>query len=211
MSQPLIEELVEELKPSPPPPSTAAGLLCWGLLSWFAVMALILWSGPLRSGALEQLLHIPRFLFECGLGVAVGLVAMAGALRIATPGRGPSVRVMLPGLMLLGFWIAVYAYGVVSPALAPSMDGYRGSCFLEVLLYSAPPFVLGLLLLRRRAPLEPGIAAGLAAVAAASLPGLAMQLACMYDPLHALGLHLSPMLIVGGVGALLGRAFLKRI
>jgi len=211
MNEPLIDQLVEELEPVSSPPSIGASLLAWGLASWATVAILIQQSGPLRGDALEQLFTAPRFLLECLLGASLGLVAMAGALQMATPGRGRSTRLMLPGLILLGSWLAADLYGLVSPAIASSTFGHRDHCFFQVLLFSLPPLALGLLLLRRRAALEPGLAAGMAAVAAASLPGLAMQLACMYDPLHTLAMHLSPLLLLGALGAFAGRSALGRV
>lgn len=211
MSQPLIDELVDELEPARRPLSIAASLAIWGVASWAIVSLLVLWSGPLRPGALEQLGASPRFALECGLGVALGLVAMAGALRSATPGRGRAAQLALPALLLLGAWVGAGLLGLASPAIAPAGLGHREHCLQQVLMMSAAPLLLGLFLLRQRAALAPGPSAGLAALAAASLPALAMQLACMYEPLHALQLHLSPMLVLGGVGLLLGRAFLQKI
>ncbi len=211
MNEPLIDQLVDELAAVSPPPTIGASVLAWSLASWAAVAILILATGSLRSGAFEQLFTTPRFLFECLVGASVGLVAMAGALGIATPGRGRSARLMLPGLLLVGAWVAAYLYGLGSPALLASNSGQRDHCFAEILLFSLPPLALGLLLLRRRAALEAGLAAGLAAVAAASLPALAMQVACMYGPMHTLTMHLTPLLLIGAAGAALGSTFLRRI
>jgi len=211
MKQPLIDQLIEDLAPVSPPPSIGVSVLGWGLASWATVALLVYLTGPLRGGAGEQLLAEPQFLLECLLGASVGLVAMAGALAIATPGRGRSTRLMRPGMILLAAWVAAYLYGLVSPALSPSDTGHRNHCFAETLLFSLPPLAFGLVLLRRRAALEPSLATGLAAVAAASLPGLAMQLACMYDPMHTLTMHLSPLLILGAAAAVLGKQLLRRI
>jgi hypothetical protein len=210
MNEPLIDQLVDELEPVSRPPSIGASVLGWGLASWAMVVVLVKLTGPLRGGALEQLFAEPRFLFECLIGASLGLVAMAGALGIATPGRGKSAHLMRPGMILLGGWVAAYLYGLVSPALAPSEAGHRSYCFAETLLFALPPLALALVLLRRRAALEPGLASGLAAVAAASLPALAMQLACMYDPIHTLSMHLPPVIVLGATAALLGRPLLGR-
>jgi hypothetical protein len=105
--------------------------------------------------------------------------------------------------------VTAYVYGLVSPAMDPSQAGHRSNCFAETLIFALPPLAFGLVLLRRRAVLEPGLAAGLAAVAAASLPALTMQLACMYDPLHTLAMHLSPLLILGAAAAASGPLLLR--
>jgi len=208
---PIVDRLVEDLEPVSRPPSTLASIALWGLASWALVALLIGTTGSLRPDALTQLGSVPRYLFECGLGVGVGMVAIAAALRLATPGAGRPLRVAAPVLLLIAAWVAAYVYGLWQPALEATMAGKRPRCFVETLLFSLPPLALGLVLLRRRAALEPARAAALAAVAAASLPAVAMQVACMYDPSHALRLHLTPLLVLGAAGALLGRLLLRKI
>jgi hypothetical protein len=81
----------------------------------------------------------------------------------------------------------------------------------EVLLFSLAPLALALFVARRAAPLERGWTGLLAGLAAGVLPALAMQLACMDAPLHALALHLAPVLAVAAAGALLGLVVLRRV
>jgi hypothetical protein len=50
------------------------------------------------------------------------------------------------------------------------------------------------------------LAGALMGGASACLTGLAMQLACMYDPAHALRYHLPPILPATALGAGLGAA-----
>jgi hypothetical protein len=47
--------------------------------------------------------------------------------------------------------------------------------------------------------------------AAGALPGLMMQLACMYEASHTLAFHLGPIGLLALVGALLGRRLLNAI
>jgi uncharacterized membrane protein YdbT with pleckstrin-like domain len=59
-------------------------------------------------------------------------------------------------------------------------------------------------------PLWPRATAAAAGAAAAAIPAILMQLACMYDPLHALSYHLTPVLMVAALGALAGPVVLTR-
>jgi hypothetical protein len=170
MNEPLIDQLVDDLEPVALPPSIATSVLGWGARSWASVALLIVLTGPLRDGALTDLFSVPRFLAECLLGVSVGLIAMAGALGIATPGRSGRSQLARPGLVLLCAWAATYLYGMWSPALTPSDAGYRPYCFAETLIFALPPLAFAVLLLRRHAALAPSWSTGLAAVAAASAP-----------------------------------------
>ena len=89
------------------------------------------------------------------------------------------------------------------------MLGKRPHCFAETLLYSAPPVIAGLWLLKRRYVLRGARAGALLGLAAGSLPALMMQIACMYSPEHILAFHIGPALAVAGAGAVLG-AWLMR-
>jgi hypothetical protein len=80
-----------------------------------------------------------------------------------------------------------------------------------VVLFALPPLAAALLIARRAAPLERAWTGLLAGLAAGALSALAMELACMHHPLHALAAHLSPILLVAAAGAALGRLVLRRI
>jgi len=59
-------------------------------------------------------------------------------------------------------------------------------------------------------PLRPRGTAVAAAAAAAALPAILMQFACMLDPVHALTHHVTPILVLAAAGALVGRLALVR-
>jgi hypothetical protein len=91
------------------------------------------------------------------------------------------------------------------------MAGKRPHCFLEVLIYGAPVLVVGLVLLRRLAPLDRRRTGVVLGAAAGAMPGLLMQLACMYVPEHILTYHIAPAVALALLGGLLGPLFLRRI
>jgi hypothetical protein len=207
----LISGLTRELRPAPRlrRPGLLALLVFAG--GWLAVLAVGLAVAPMRPGFADQLLAHPRFAVETGFGLAAGALALAVAFALGVPGRRSPGPRWASGLAALGLWAAFYVYGLSAPALEPSMLGKRPHCALEVLLYGVPVLVVGLLLLRRLAPLQRRRSALLLGAAAGAIPALFMQLACMYDPLHALALHVGPMLGVALAGFLLGPLLLRRI
>jgi hypothetical protein len=149
-----------------------------------------------------QFLEAPRFLLETLLGVAaitwVGLLAF----RSAVPGE-LTRRFAVAGLALMALWLAQYVIGLVSPALEPSEWGKRPFCYLETMIYSAPPILAALFIARRLYPLHYRRTAMLLALAAGMIPALFMQMACMYDPSHILLLHVLPGLSMVLVAAAL--------
>jgi hypothetical protein len=205
----LIRELSRELRPAPRLRAPRHLALVWWLGAWVFVVAATLAVQPLRPGVLDQLLASPRFAGETLFGLLAGALAIGVAFALGIPGR-PRRWIAL-ALGLLALWASLYVYGLVNPALEPSMLGKRQLCFAEVLLYGVPTLVAGLLLLRRLAPLERSSAGLVVGAAAGAMPGLLMQLACMYVPAHILAFHIAPAVAVALLGALAGPLLLRRI
>ena len=140
----------------------------------------------------------------------IGFTALM-AFRTAIPGAASRMGVLI-GLGLLALWLANYVVGLVYPALEPSMLGKRDHCFSETLMFALAPAGLALLLGRRFYPLRPVYSTALFCLAAAMLPALYMQLACMYEPAHILQMHILPALLVtlAGTACAWGWARFKR-
>ena len=189
----------------------AANGLLWLASAWVFVAAATLAAAPMRPGFATQLAESPHFLLESLLGFVAGAATVLAAFELGIPaperlGR----RLRLPALLLLG-WAAAYVLGLWHPALEPSMLGKRAHCDLQTALIGTPPLLAGLLWLRRFATTHRVAAGAAMGAAAGALPGLIMQIACMYDPAHILWLHLLPIVPVALLGALLGPLFLRRL
>ena len=206
----LIDELSADLEPVRRPAGTGAASAVWLVVAWGIVLALVGIAGPFRSGIGAQLLAAPLFALESALGLGLGGVAVAGAFALGTPGER-SRQLVRALLILAGGWVALLAFGLLVPALTPSTAGMRSSCDLQILLFALLPLGVGLWALRRRAVLDRRLAGLCLGVAAGSLPAVAMQWACMYDPAHALVSHLGPGALVAAVGALAGSRLLPRL
>ncbi len=206
----LIDELVGALVPVRPPPRSPWLAAGWLAFAGLTATAATLWLGSLRPGALGDLLVSPRFALEALAGLATALAAALAAAALARP-RAASWRLVGPPLAALAVWLALVGYGLVDPALAPSMLGKRPYCVIETLVYAALPLLLGLAVARRLASLERGWCGALLALAAASIPALLMHFACMAEPAHVLRLHLAPMVALALLGIPLGRLALPRL
>jgi hypothetical protein len=207
----LIRELSEELAPAPRLRGPLQLALLWWIGAWIFVVAATLAVQPMRPGFADQLLASPRFAAETLLGIAAGAFAIRAAFAVGIPGSGPTRRRIALPLALLALWASTYFYGLADPALDPSMLGKRALCFAEVLIYGLPILAAGLLLLRRLAPLDRWSAGLVTGAAAGAIPGLLMQLACLYIPSHILTYHVAPALALALVGSLAGRLLLRRI
>jgi hypothetical protein len=203
----LIQRLVADAQPvlRPPSPALAAGI--WWAGTWaFALVALLL-AGEFRPGALGQLAGQPRFLLESLAGLAASALLAGFAFGDAVPGRARPA-LLAAGLVLGAAWVLAYVIGLESPALVPGMLGKRPECFLETLLYSLPPALAGWWFSRRYYVLLPLRNAVVLTLAAAMVPALAMQFACMYEPAHILTHHILPIPLVVATAALLQAAVL---
>ena len=197
----LIASLSIGLQPVRPGLSVEVTALLWLVASAGFVIGITAWFGPIRANAITQLATEPRFLLETALGaVAIAFTAVM-AFRTAVPGAATR-RGVLIGLGLILLWLANYVLDLAYPALEPSMLGKREHCVVETFLFALPPACLALLLSRRFFPLRPVYSAFLFCLAAAMLPALYMQLACMYVPAHILQMHILPGLLVTMAGTL---------
>lgn len=206
-----IDGLSDGLQPVRGPRRTATLLSIWLAASWLFVTAVMLAAGPFRPGVAGQLAASPRFLLETLVGLAGGVLTIHAAIRLGIPGPASVGRRIAPALLVLAGWVLAYVYGLLSPALEPSMLGKREQCIWEVLLYGGPPLALGLYLLRRLAPFARATTGMMLGLAAGAIPGLLMQLACMYIPEHILVAHIAPNAALGVVGALAGVWVLRRV
>lgn len=196
----LIRRLASDLRPVPPAlsPLLMAGL--WWLCTWVFVVAVTLTLAPLRPGALVQLATEGRFALESLVGLSAGGCLAVYAFADSIPGydRRPFLVI---GLGLASVWVMSYVAGLEYPAMIPSMEGKRAECFLETLLYSAPPALAGWWLSRRYYVLAPVRNTALLTLAAAMVPALFMQIACMYDPAHILSHHILPIPLIVALAA----------
>lgn len=207
----LVRELAADLRPVRRPPSPGALATVWLAGAWLFVAAVTLATGGMRPGVFAQLAGAPRFVAEVLLGLLAGAAAIRAAAGLGVPEPESALRRAAPALLLMAAWVAAYLYGLRDPALESSMLGKRERCYFEVLVFALPPMAVALRLIRRSVPLARVWTGALAGAAAGAIPGLIMQLACMYDPAHILLDHLAPIAAAAFLGGVLGPAAFRRL
>lgn len=191
----LIADLSRNLAPVRKTPNVNRLASAWFLLGAVFVVSVTHLAGPVRPGAMSQLLAEPRFLLETLLGMVAILWTSLLAFRGAVP-AALTRRFATAGAILMALWLVQYVFGLIEPALEPSELGKRGHCSLEVMVYSAPLILVALFFIRRLYPLGFVRTAMSAGLAAGMMPALYMQLACMYEPVHILSFHVFPGLLM---------------
>ncbi len=205
----LITQLSHNLKAKPPGMSNNKRAILWWAVSWIYVAFITLQIEPLRPGVWLQLLESPQFLIESLLGFVASLMMALTAWRTAVPGA-LTRRWLHWTLGITIVWVLFYVVGIAYPALEPSRLGERAHCYLETFLYTVPPSFVACVVVAKLMPLKPLQAGFFIGVAAGMIPGLFMQFACFYDPIHILQLHLLPGLVSAVVPFILLPALLKR-
>ena len=197
----LIAELSKDLAVVKPVANINLSAYVWFFISFCYVVIVINSMGPIRTGALRQLVSEPRFFLEMALGLVAIILITLSAFRDAIPAR-LSNKFLVTTLIMLLLWLGQYFWGLFSPALEPSSIGKRNFCQYETLLFSLPPMLVAFYLLQRWYALKLLRTAALMSLAAGMLPAWYMQLACMYEPMHILSFHILPgvFVIVIGLG-----------
>jgi hypothetical protein len=168
---------------------------------------MLLALGPFRPLALNQLVTFPRFLEEMVLGAGTVIALAVMGVRLSIPG---TVNHLLPVGLLAIFWLGTCVIGFFQPVMDTGMSGKREHCLIEVFLYGFPIMALMLMYLRRGYVTQGPMAGFTTGLASGLVPGLLMQLACMYQAEHALVFHFAPALLLGLAGAAAGLALTRK-
>lgn len=207
------EELARRLAASAKPVQRLPHPL-WRAMMWLAASlayagALVFAMG-LRADFLARIAE-PRFVIELSAAILTSMMAAAAAFCSTCPGRPLWERLApFPFLMV---WLASLGEGCWRDW---SQDGLQGlavqpefSCFWKIVVSSAPPAVLILLMVRRGAPIAPYLTTGLATLAAASLVAAAMLLFHRQESsIMVLVWQFGSVVVVSGIAALFGRKVL---
>jgi hypothetical protein len=207
-----VDALVGDLIPVAPAPSSGRAVSSWFALAGGFVVIAVSVTGPMREGAVQDLATL-RLSMEFGIGLATAIAFVVAGLEIGVPGGAQRVRLLSPALGLAALWIALALAGAaILPGFdgpASSMLGKREHCFIQGIAIGLLPTLLALRAVRSRALHSGPIAGLLVGVGASTLPALAMQIACMYDPGHALRFHLTPILVIASSSAIAGAWLLR--
>jgi hypothetical protein len=206
MSHPLIEDLVNDLKPTLPTPKVGRCLAIWALTSVLLGLTALYLLGP--SNQVQN--YAPIFTL-----FGLGLFFTAQAFLLAIPGRGLLIK-YLPRAALV---TVVALLATIAPfthrdwhndiQIGLSLLGVR--CALLTLGFSLTPILVAWFIIRQRfavtRPLETGFfaAAGAACIALASI-----GLHCGDSTsTHNLIWHIVPVLLLAAIVTLLSRVAMR--
>jgi len=205
-----VEALICDLEPVRRARPWSHAMFIWCGLSWCLVGGVILTIGPLREGITGELLASPRLALELAIGIIAGIAAIAAGLELGVPGSPATPRLSSAPLLLFAAWVLIILFEFVNPIGEPPSSAMRAHCFLQTMLVSLPSATMALYLLQGRILFDTGRAGLLVGTAAAAVPALWMELSCMNEPMHALQFHLSPILLIGAITALIAHRLLAR-
>ncbi len=199
----LINQLTQDLQP------VKVQMLPWQrTLVWFplllAAVAGISWMlDDYRPGFLSQLTEHLRFQIE----MATALVVSAVALYATFSGFVPGQYISKPVKWLFGIAVTLLIVSLIwsfFDATPPaSREGLRPFCELEALAYGIIALIILLFINRKGLPEINAQKRFIYGFSVGLIPALIMQIACMYEPAHAVFFHYIPGLIVAGLGILL--------
>jgi hypothetical protein len=207
----LIADLAAQVTPVRPLPPPGVRALIWIAAAVVVAGAAVAFFGARADIAVR--LTQPDYLVPALLGLTASIFAVVATLVLAIPGaeRTPVLRQAALGAFVI--WAAAMGWAVVAHGrgLPITSDPHWPICFSRVVLIMAAPCVTLFAMARRATPLRLGWTAGFAAVAAASMAAVAVQIICPVDDAgHAFLGHFVPVLAIVALG-IASRRVLDRV
>lgn len=210
MTDELISRLANDLRPVRP--STMSRLLLGAVLvsGLVAVVAMNMWLGMRPDMATAPM----TMTFWSKFGYTLGIALLGGAATLVL--ARPDGRTRWPWLTAIGLLAAVLLLAVVQLSRAegdmmPLIVGDTAQvCPWRIVVLSLPVLFASMLALRRFAPGNPTLAGFAAGIMSGGLGAWIYSFACAEDGMMFLALFYTlGIVIVGGVGAALGRMLLR--
>lgn len=204
------EDLIRQLAAAPVPARFSPAAIVGGTAG-LLVVGLALYSAGfgLRSDLYAAWAQLP-VKAKTILPALLSLTAFWLVLRAARPeGRLVLWPLAVPVVLALSMVILRVA-GADGPLAAEAFRQTALACFSSILLLSALPMVLGLLLMRRAAPTRPVLSGALLGVASGAGAAAGYALHCTEDsPLFFVSWYGLAIMFTGIVGAWLGHRLLR--
>src|SRR5207249_4744251 len=184
------------------------------LALWLALQTLSL-GVAVEFGLRQDLgdhLRQPLFLLEVGTLVVAGAMAAAVALRGAVPGMGSGRLAVTVSLLLGSAAVALVSLEpVVTIRSSWGFVALGALCVICILGYSAIPWSVLFVAVRRGAPLDAPVVGVCAGTAALLFAAAAVRIACPIDEaLHLLTWHAMPVALGAALSGLAGARWLDQ-
>lgn len=209
-SEALIEALASDARPVRRLRSPVLRTVLWLALSSVWVAFIISTTG-LRPDLAAKLVDA-RWLVEQGAAIATALFAAIAAFCTVIPGRSRWERAI--PLAPLGLWLLVLGIGCYEVWARYGMDGLvlvpDWACFPYIVTIGIGPAIVAVVMLRRGAPVTPGLALALGALASAALADFGLRLFHAQDAsLMVLFWQVGTVLLLTAFGGAIGKSLLK--
>ncbi len=203
----LIDALVRDLEPVSPLSLPGERLRRWMMASVAVGAASVAVLG--RRGDLASTIFTQPFLAHIAFLTLAAVSSAAAALALAIPGEPLRSWRRAAPVVALGAWLAWLA-GELMPLLAAGGAAWPAAgwgCIAKAFAIGATPGLLLAVMVGRGAPTDVRATVTFAALAAAAVGALGVELTCPLDgPTHLLLWHAGPVMVVVLLAALFGRA-----
>jgi hypothetical protein len=203
-----IHQLVLDLKPKRQ--WSAFSRLVFWMFSIISICSfvMILYK-PFRSNSLSDLFSYPRFLLEIVSAFCFSSFLVYSLFASLIPSFKIKKSIVVLGLSSGSLFITTLLLSLFTHSPAVSKLGARPHCVEEVFVYGLVSILSFLLYLKHSDYLPSQFHFFTLGMGVGIIPASLMQLACMYDPIHALLFHYGPIILVGLLGLSLPQ--IKRI
>jgi hypothetical protein len=120
----------------------------------------------------------PTFVLRALFLLGIALISVFSAFRLSVPGETKRWIDSAPAIAVSAFLILLVYVFFASDTRPPA---YSYSCVRNVLAFSLPTSVLLYLMLRRAAPMKPGLVGMIASLGSAALSSLGTEFVCRHD------------------------------
>ncbi|MFQ5470763.1 MAG: NrsF family protein [Gammaproteobacteria bacterium] len=206
----LIENLVNELTPVKPQQLPMTRALIWYPIFFVVIASVAYLVQEYRTGFISQIAESPRFQIELVSAIAISCVGIYISFVQFVPGEKVHTVSKLIFYISITLFLASIIWSFFDATPHASDEGVRSFCETEVVVYGLITLYI-FLFLNRKGLLNISSSKRMQfGLSIALIPALIMQVACMYDPAHALMFHFSPVLIVAFIGIRLSDIFVNR-
>jgi len=207
----LIADLAAHVTPVRPLPSPGVRALGWLALAGVCAAAGVAVFGA-RPDVMARLTE-RDYLWTAVLALTTSVLAVVATLVLSVPGAERTPLLRRATVVLLAIWALTMTWAVIETGrgLPITTDPHWPACFARVVVLTIVPMIVLFVMARRAAPLRLGWTGAFAAVAAASIAALAVQIACPLDDAgHAFLGHFVPVAIIAALGVVVRRVLVRR-
>ena len=208
----VIDRLVRDLAPVSPLPLPAVRL--WRWVAAAAALGAAVVAGLGRRGDLGVALFTQPFQAHALFLILAAVSSAAAALALAIPGEPLRPWRRAAPIVALTAWVAWLA-GELMPIAAAGgavwpVAGW--GCVAKAFLVGVSPGLILAVMIRRGAPVDTRGVLTFAALAAAAVGALGVELTCpLTGPMHLLLWHAGPVMVVVSLAGLFGRTAVAQV